>query len=109
MKPLNLLISLICCLSFGPIHAQLSVVADHPQASYALNESMNFVVTSDQSGPIEYEIVYDRFTSEITTGTIVHVADQNSMIPYSQTEPGAVLCRITGWCYLCSLRINGDW
>ncbi|MFK7806547.1 MAG: acetylxylan esterase, partial [Saprospiraceae bacterium] len=74
------------------VSAQLTIVADQPQASYQTGESMNFQVTSTQSGQATYSIRYDRYTPPIATGTIQLTANQTATIPFTLNEPGMVLC-----------------
>ena len=90
------LLGWLCCMliGIGKVNAQLSVVADNPKATYQLGTPMNFIVSSDLSGPIHYQIEYDRFTTDIKTGVVNHTAGENSLIPYSRLEAGVVLCRI---------------
>ncbi|MEM8906922.1 MAG: acetylxylan esterase [Bacteroidota bacterium] len=74
--------------------AQLTVAADTEQATYPLGASMNFVVQSNVSGPIYYELEYDRLTPNLKSGVLNHVAGQNSLIPFNHTEPALVHCRV---------------
>lgn len=94
MKRIKFLSLVFCCLVIGKVTAQLSVVADEIKATYAVGDAMNFVVSTSQSDPIYYEILYDRFTPPIKTGTVGQSTGTEILIPFSTNEPGVVLCRV---------------
>ncbi len=79
----------------GNVFGQLQVVADEPEAIYSTGELMNFLVNSDQTGAVHYEIRRDRYTPILVEGDI-NIVDNNSVpISFSLNEPGAVMC----WVY----------
>ncbi len=88
---LLILLSSICFAA----KAQLSVVADQPQALYQPGDLMNFTVVSNGSGPATYSIRYDRFTAPLASGVIDLVAGVPANISFSLPVPGMVLCWVT--------------
>ena len=74
---------------------QLDLTTDRTNAFYQLNETINFRVSSNQSGTIDYKIIYDRFVPAIETGSITISAGQTLSIPYQSDESGIVYCQVT--------------
>lgn len=92
------ILTIYSLLIFGlssSLFGQLHVVADDATAIYAAGESMNFLVSSDESGSVYYEIRRDRYTPILQEG-IINVVDNNPVpISFILDEPGAVIC----WVY----------
>ncbi len=87
--------SLLIFGSSGSLFGQLEVVADKATAIYETNETMNFLVSSDQTGDVHYVIRRDRYTPILAEGDI-NIVDNNPVpVPFSLSEPGAVIC----WVY----------
>jgi len=74
---------------------QLELTTDRTNAFYQLNETINFRVSSNQSGTIAYKILYDRFVPALETGSITISAGQTLSIPYQSNEPGIVYCQVS--------------
>ncbi|MEL6863915.1 MAG: Ig-like domain-containing protein [Bacteroidota bacterium] len=74
--------------------AQLQILADRATAQYAINETAQFVVSSNIPGSANYTISYDRFTPPIATGTVNLVPGHEVSIPFSLSEPGLVQCSV---------------
>ena len=74
---------------------QLDLTTDRTNAFYQLNETINFRVNSNQSGTIDYKILYDRFVPALETGSIDIAAGQTLSIPYQSDEPGIVYCQVS--------------
>lgn len=84
------------CLLFlcHTLFAQLNVVADKTTAIYGADESMNFIVTSNQTGTVSYKIFYDRFVPVIASGTLELSAGETAFIPYQNNEAGIAYCHV---------------
>jgi len=77
------------------VFAQFNVVADSPNARYQAGEAMNFEVTSNQSGTVDYVIRYDNATTSLASGSINVTAGQTANIPFTLNEAAGVLCTIS--------------
>lgn len=88
---------LTLCLLFvcQAVFAQVNVVADHANALYSVGESMNFLISSNQDGPVSYSIYYDRFANVLASGTVELAAGDTIAIPFTGTEPSIVYCHAT--------------
>ncbi|MEM9919867.1 MAG: acetylxylan esterase [Bacteroidota bacterium] len=74
--------------------AQLTVVTNQPQAVYQANEPMFFEVRSSSPGQATYEIRYDTRAAVIKSGTIQLAPGQVTRIPFTDSKPGFVVCKI---------------
>lgn len=87
---------LLCFLVFSQnLLAQLNLVTDRVNALYQIGESVNFNVTSNQTGTATYKLFYDRFVPPLATGTLNLTAGQTLTLPYQGTEPGMLLCEVS--------------
>ena len=87
---------LLCFLFFSQnLLGQLDLVTERMNAFYQINETVNFQVSSNQTGAVSYKIFYDRFVPPLATGTLDIVAGQTLAIPYQSTEPGILLCEVS--------------
>ena len=76
--------------------AAQSLVADRATATYSVDESMNFILSSNASGTATYTVKYDTDwqATVLASGTVNVTAGQDTMIPFTGTEPGFVLCEV---------------
>ena len=81
-------------LVFQNLVAQLALNTDRIDALYQVGETINFRVSSNQTGTVSYKIFYDRFVPPLTTGTLNITAGQTLSIPYQSNESGVVYCEI---------------
>ena len=87
---------LLCLLFFTQnLLAQVELVTDRVEAIYQVGEPVNFQITSNQTGTVNYKLFYDRFVPPITSGTLNLTAGQTITLPYLSTEPGILLCEVS--------------
>lgn len=91
---LSLLLMLVIVWSYQA-NAQLTVSTDRSSALYQQGETAIFSVQSTNSGPVQYKIYYDRFTSIIDSGTINPVAGQEAEIRHQQAIPASLICEVS--------------
>ena len=87
---------LFFALIFGALtlSAQLEVSVNKADAIYTVGQTAFFQVQATFSSSATYEIVYDDKAPVIESGSINLNAGQTFSIPYSQNEPGLVICRV---------------
>jgi len=89
-------VTILCLLLVSQnLIGQLELTTDRTNAFYQLNETINFSVSSNQSGTIDYKILYDRFVPALETGSLTISAGQTLSIPYQSNEPGIVYCQVS--------------
>ena len=77
------------------IFAQLNVESDRDDSYYEIGETVNFNITTDVSGTVNYTLKYDNFTTPISTGTLNINAGQTVSVQHQSSESGVVLCSVT--------------
>jgi len=76
----------------GHLFGQLQVEADDVTAIYNTSENMSFLVSSDQTGSVHYQIRRDRYTPILAEGNVDVVDDNPVPVVFSLDEPGSVIC-----------------
>ena len=89
----SLYIIVFHCIS-SPINAQLDLSVNHADAIYNVGETAIFQATGSYTGEATYEIIYDNNVPVIQSGPINLTAGIPTSIPYTQNEPGVVICRV---------------
>jgi len=74
--------------------AQLNVTADRIDSYYEIGETVNFNITSDISGTVNYTLKYDNYTTPIATGSLTINAGQTLIVQHQASESGIVLCSV---------------
>lgn len=80
-------------LAIPKLYAQLEISTDRATAVYTLGELMNFNVSSNSSGTVEYTIRYDGFSPIIAQGEIQLTPEKTAKIPFTLDHPGFVVIR----------------
>ena len=75
--------------------AQLNVVSDRADSYYEIGETVNFNITSNVTGTVNYTLKYDNFTTPISTGSLNINAGQTLTVQHQSSETGVVLCTVT--------------
>ncbi len=88
-------IMLILAMLFSSsiIAQSVSVSTNRATAYYEADETATFNVTSTYSSTATYTLYYDKFTI-IEEGTIQLNANQITEIPFTNNEPGMVMCKV---------------
>ncbi len=76
------------------VFAQLNVTPDRADAYYEMGETVNFNITSNNSGIVNYTLKYDNISTPISTGSLNINAGQTLTVPYQSSESGVVLCAV---------------
>ncbi len=92
---LKTILSLCFCTLYMGMQAQsYTVEPNKANANYALGENVVFVINSSISTTAEYEIMVDKHTAPLKSGTLTLQADGVSTISFSSNEPVSVICRV---------------
>ena len=83
-----LLLSMLCALGLAA-QAQLEVRTNRPLAQYSVGEAAQFLVTSPQSGRIDWEVRLSLRTPVIASGSVQHNGGTTA-IPYLSPHPAFV-------------------
>ena len=87
------LMALIFLLS-TKLSAQIQIQTNQPTARYKVGETVQFEVSSNLSGVVNYSISFDSRTTELESGSVTVAAGTPSTISYRLNEPGLVVCSI---------------
>ena len=72
----------LCFFFFSQnLFSQIELATDRVEALYRVGESVNFRITSNQTGVATYKLFYDRFVPVLATGTINLTAGQTFTLP----------------------------
>ena len=78
------------------LFSQVQVSVEKKDAMYRIGQTANFQIRSNSGGSLTYEISYDNRTEAIESGSINVSANQTYTLPYRQSEPGVVFCKVSG-------------
>lgn len=110
---MNLKMTLLSVLGFLLIGISLnaqqySITTDHPDANYSVGESVNFLVHSNVSATVTYEITRGKFLDPIKTGQLNLAPNQTQTISYTSNEPGALHIAVkNNWSFAGGAAIVG--
>ncbi len=74
--------------------AQVQISLDRVTAKYEVGETANFLISSSTSGQVTYRLQYDRFSDDISVGSLNLSAGVPQSLPFSLNEPGVVHCTV---------------
>ncbi len=89
----KIIIAFIFLLLGKTIFSQITITTDQSDATYGINESMNFEVTSTTGGTVDWILKYDNFSPIISSGSFPISSNEVVNIPYTATEAGVVICQ----------------
>ena len=72
--------------------AQPSVQVDRPTAKYQVGETAHFLISSSVPGTVSYTIEYDRFSTDIQSGSVNINAGNTHQLPFTLNEAGVIHC-----------------
>ncbi len=90
----NILLLLLLLGSLFSLQAQLELKAERQTATYSPGDTAWLVLSSSQSGIVEYAFIFDRFTSPLKTGTHNLTSGQPLRFPFVYQEPGVVHAQV---------------
>ena len=93
----NLKISLVFLLMLVPFYslfAQAKISVERNTAIYEVGEWINFSLSTETTGLINYSISYGQHNSSLYQGSIQAIAGEFYNIPFRSTEPGFIQCSI---------------
>ena len=74
------------------LFAQLSVTTERASCVYQAGETARFNVQSNSNGEVSYQIRYDKYTSNLATGSLNLSPGQTKQISYTHNGASAVQC-----------------
>ena len=74
---------------------ELDINTSRSSATYEVGETVQFVVSSNVGGVVDYEIFFDEKTPLLSSGTLTLQAGVPTSIQYVLNEPGVIFCKVT--------------
>ena len=73
-----------------------TVSTDHPDANYAVGETVNFLIQSNVSGPVNYTVTRGKYTPVLASGTVNLTAGNTTVVPVTSSGPENLHMEVTG-------------
>ncbi len=91
---LRLFVILCLTLSTTFLPAQVMIVPDSSDATYAVGDSVYFLISSPLGGTATYNLIHDHQSTVIASGTVTVPPNTQIAVGHEFTEPGVVLCEV---------------